>query len=743
MMRGGTAMDGKSGFESVERALSVIESNDLSRVFSMLTELDHAESEAEFEAGVPGLLAAIGKYIKAGRVYTFEWADDSREFMRNTFEYVCPDAANAVSFQERSFPVDSIPAWMPMFNRGEAVVIDDLAEAAKTMPVEAAMLRKSGVKSLIAFPIIARNDLVGIIGMNDPSEIAYTELFFQVLRSTAGHLGNIRTTLHIGAQLEEDRAQLAEALRQFQIEYEIISAIGKIYAYVCRVDLQEDVYEEISCTDDVHRGIARTGKASEAIAGWQDRLVSDSDLAHMAEFMDISTLSERMRAVDTVSTEFQAVTGEWYQVRYIVKKRDASGAVTNVLYCVQQVTDLKVKELEYQRSLEAAVKEAERANIAKTDFLRRMSHDVRTPINGIRGMIQIAEHFPDDIEKLKECRRKAWDSSTYLLQLVNSVLDMNKLESGDVMLEHRPFSLKEMLDDLSSMISAQAAEHGITVQDGVYRSTVDHWRVIGSPAHLKQVLANLSSNAIKYNKPGGTVSLSVDELSFDGARAVYRFECVDTGIGMSAEFQKHAFEPFVQEGSDSVVANYAGTGLGLSIAKELVEEMGGTISLESVEGEGSKFSVLLSFEVDKSEEVEIPAEREGDDDFTGCSMLLVEDNDLNAEIATFLLEDHGVKVTRACNGQEAVDLFSKSDPGYFDGVFMDIMMPVMDGLDAARNIRMLDRADADGIPIYAMSANAFADDVKRSLDAGMDGHLMKPLENERVLEVLRICQCWK
>lgn len=395
----------------------------------------------------------------------------------------------------------------------------------------------------------------------------------------------------------------------------------------------------------------------------------------------------------------------------------------------------RAKEKAYTEQLEESAREAEKANLSKTDFLRRMSHDIRTPINGIKGMLDIADHYPGDWPKQKACHDKIRDSASHLLSLLNNILDMNKLESGSIVLQHRPFHLSRVLQETVSICQIQAVEHDVTFRKNGAEKSVQHWSLLGSETHLQQVLLNFCTNAIKYNKPGGSVTVSVEEFKCEGKTAWYRFICRDTGIGMSEEFQQHAFEVFTQENSQSTRTTYAGSGLGMSIAKQLVDLMGGTVELQSKEGEGTTVIVELPFEIDEHpiilEEEDVEGLR-----FDGVKVLMAEDNDINAEIASFMLENHGMEVAVAQNGQEAVEMFRASQPGEYGVILMDIMMPVMDGLTAARAIRALDRPDAKLIPIFAMTANAFTDDVQQSHEAGMNEHLTKPIQEIEVLKVL-------
>ncbi len=377
--------------------------------------------------------------------------------------------------------------------------------------------------------------------------------------------------------------------------------------------------------------------------------------------------------------------------------------------------------------------EAERANAAKTSFLRRMSHDVRTPINGIRGEVLIAQSNIGDAELQESCRQKIMEASDYLLTLVNNILDMSKLESGVNELAHEPFDLSEVLASINSLTEAQAAERGIVFKVAGGASDISHRRLVGSWKHLQQILNNLAINAVKYNRPDGEVTVSCRELSCDGATAWFEFACADTGIGMSKEFQERMYDAFAQEERDENVTA-AGSGLGLAIVHELVEQMGGSIACESAVGSGTVFRVRLPFAVNAEED---PAGKGAAAEglaVSGKRALLVEDNDLNREIACFVLEQEGLVVECAENGKVGVDRFVASPEGYYDIIFMDIMMPVMDGLEATRSIRALDRDDAKSVPVVAMTANAFLDDINRSLDAGMNDHLVKPIEVDQIHE---------
>ena len=383
-----------------------------------------------------------------------------------------------------------------------------------------------------------------------------------------------------------------------------------------------------------------------------------------------------------------------------------------------------------EKKAKEAQQQAEKANSAKTDFLRHMSHDIRTPLNGIIGMINISERYYGDKEKLYECKAKVMQSMDYLQSLLNNVLDIGKVESGTLQLEHKPFDLIAMLAKQISIVEINAKEYGISFEGGVSMSTFHHRYFIGSEEYLNRLLMNLAGNAVKYNRRGGKVSLYFNEISSDDNTAVFEFVCSDTGLGMSEEFQKHAFESYAREGKETT-NGYSGAGLGLSIVKDIVDRMNGTIKLESKENVGTTFTVTIPLEIDYNAEKEQQKKVEKPD-LSGRNVLLVEDNELNLEIAKMLLEDEKMVVTTAENGEEAVDIVSKSVPGSFDFIFMDIMIPVMDGLEATRQIRTLNRKDTKEVPIIAMTANAFQDDIRECIDAGMNAHIAKPIDIEKV-----------
>ena len=392
------------------------------------------------------------------------------------------------------------------------------------------------------------------------------------------------------------------------------------------------------------------------------------------------------------------------------------------------------KDEKYKAELLIAAKKAEAANEAKTEFLQRMSHDIRTPINGICGFVNMADHYADDIKKQTEYRTKVKEASNLLLELVNDVLDMSKLESGEIVLEEIPFNLSSIFKEVFVVIEQMASEQNIQIE--WEKKEIIHRDFIGSPGYVKRVMMNILSNAVKYNRENGHIYISCMEIpSEQPEMTTMEFVCRDTGIGMTEEFQKCVFEPFAQEHTGSRT-KFAGTGLGMSIAKNLVEKMGGSISFESKEGAGTTFVIQVPFKIDPDADKREEQRDVSEKSIKGLHILLAEDNELNMEIAEFVLQNVGADVTKAWNGQEAVELFRKSEPGGFDTILMDIMMPVMNGYEATKMIRSLDREDAKTIPIIAMTANAFTEDRLKAKEAGMNEHIVKPLDVELLIKVI-------
>ena len=516
-----------------------------------------------------------------------------------------------------------------------------------------------------------------------------------------------------------------ESAQKQQKQLRTIQAIASLYSSTALVNLNSKTTEPIQLSpqlDELLKGDRNTRQMLQLI---HDDVIAPEYREEFSAFADLDTLASRLKDKPCLTYIYQDLKGTWYITYLIPERLDDQGNVTVALIASRNINEYKSQEEEYKENLRETAREAELANAAKTTFLRRMSHDVRTPINGIRGMVTIARMKLQKPDEMNDCLDKILSSSNYLLDLVNDVLRMSKLESGKVLLEEKPFNLKEIIEDTVMFIKVQADEKQISFTG----KTIDilHPHLIGSPVHIRQIIQNIMTNAIKYTPAGGSIFLGCKELSSDSDMAVYEFTCSDNGIGMSEEFQAHAFEPFVQE-HDSARTTYSGTGLGLSIVKDLVDRIGGTIQMTSKKDVGTTFVITLTLKIDNSVITDSRPSGTSGMSIKGNRILLVEDNDLNMEIARSLLEEEGAVITEAKNGQEALDLFLASVPGDFQFILMDVMMPVMDGLEASMKIRSLDRPDAAVIPIFAMTANSFIEDVKQSKEAGMNEHFTKPLD---------------
>ena len=697
-----------------------IKLHSMDTILHQISLMDQVGNEQELSEIIHSLMQAIGNYTGADRVYIFDWETNQKDSLSNTFEW-CADEVTPEIDNLQAIPVSLMPNWVKRFENKEAIVINDLEATKYSEPEEYELLKTQEIRSLIAVPIYANHQMNGFIGVDNP-DLRHNEISITLLSDVGGHLGCVRENL-------KSTVLLKKALDEATKRSEIISTIATLYVTIIHANVKERTYELLKGHDLVQKILGQKGKIDDVMERLPTAFAAMEGREKFREFLNFDTLTERLRNTNYVSTEFVSINGGWRLSRFIVKSRDTQGNVVDVLYVVRDITEEKLRELMYQKQLKESMEDAQRANISKTAFLRRMSHDIRTPLNGIVGMIHIAQKHSNDVAKLQECRQKVLQSTDYLQKLINNVLDISKLESGSLMLEYKSFDLVELLSNNMTVVAMSAYENGVRFEGGVEASTIRHRYLIGSPVHLSRVLMNLASNAIKYNHFHGTVNVHCEELSDDGNMAVFQFVCSDTGLGMSEEFQKHAFDVFAQEGKQSTTT-FSGSGLGLSIVKDIIELMGGMIELESKENVGSTFTVTVPFKIDHSVENNDSQKDSCSQsmELSGKRVLLVEDNAINMEIAHAILEEEHLNITEAKNGKEALEIFQNSKLSEYDVIIMDVMMPVMDGLEATKAIRMLEREDAKRIPIIAMTANAFEEDRKACLDAGMDEHIGKPID---------------
>ena len=580
-------------------------------------------------------------------------------------------------------------------------------------------------------------------GMHDVCRDYYLYVFYpgRVLQMyaaqwTAAAVGVCAAALLLVRAYRQRQKQ--RELAQMEKEYHLVNAIASIYSNNLLIHLQEDRWEPILETPRMEQIVGGAVSARQMIENICENGVSPDSREEFRAFADLDTAPRRLFGKPFIGYTFEDVNGRWFQSLLIPQCRNRDDEVTAVMLLLRNVTEQKQREIVSQERLRQAAEEAAAANAAKTDFLRRMSHDLRTPINGIRGMAEIGRRSPDNSAETNACFDKILGASGFLLELVNNVLDMSKLEAGEAQWESRPFDLRDLLRSAVTVIESQAAELNVRVTLEPFEG--EHWRLIGSPLNVQRIFQNIMSNAVKYNRPGGSVRIRCREECCDGEKATFAFVCEDTGVGMSEEFQKHAFDTFAQE-EGGARTRYPGSGLGLPIAQKTAEYLGGSIRFVSEKGKGTVFTVELPLKLNPEPAADAPEESDADVSLSGMRLLLAEDNALNREIAETMLREKGAETVCASDGAEAVEAFRASAPGEFDAILMDIQMPTMDGLEAAKCIRAMERPDARSVPIFAMTANAFADDVAMSRAAGMNEHLSKPLDFQKVAALIcRYCR---
>lgn len=524
------------------------------------------------------------------------------------------------------------------------------------------------------------------------------------------------------------------ARNELLLEHEVMSAVSRGYFSINSIDLVHDFYEEISSRDHfVHRPTGEGGKAQTKMYELCGSLVAKEYQDSVMNFFDLSTVSDRMQDTDTIEIEYLAADGNWHQARFIEKKRDSEGKVTDILYVTRIVSKEKQQEIERER-LRIAYEVAEQANEAKTRFLLNMSHDIRTPMNAILGYSTLMRGRLEDPE-LQRYQERIERSGNLLLSIINNVLDMARIESGKMELDENYCKIGNIVNNIRSVFEMEAERKDLTIERIV---DVEHVHIICDSTKIQEILTNIISNSVKYTPKGGKITVTTRELP-DEREGYVRIQTVveDTGIGMSKEFLPHLFDSFTRE-RDTTTAKVAGTGLGMAIVKSLVDLMGGTIDVESELGKGTRFTVTISRKIAAPEYYEKKVQPEMIDDiqFSGKRILLAEDNELNAEIAIAILKEMGFEVDHVEDGICCVDQYEKQPAGTYDFVLMDVQMSNMDGYKATKIIRRLPDKQKAQIPIIAMTANAFAEDRKKAFEMGMNGHIAKPIDALKIKETL-------
>lgn len=553
----------------------------------------------------------------------------------------------------------------------------------------------------------------------------------------------------LGRDITEEKYQEEKRLREDQDKANVIQSLSSMYFSTYYIDLEQDTFSSVTQLKEVEKVLRSQENFTSALRVYAEKFIHPGDRENYIQTMSTENLSRTLgRDRHYVSMEYRKILGagedgledyDWVRCSAVLAQTDEKDRPCMAVYVAQDVTESKKKEAREQRALQAACEAANHASASKSEFLSRMSHDIRTPMNGIIGMTAKAITNVENRERVLDCLNKIKVSSQHLLSLVNEVLDMSQIESGEIHLAEERFNLSEFVQSMVEFILPSVLEKEQEVK--IHPLQVEHEDVIGDAVWLQQVFQNILGNAVKYTPAGGKLELMVSEKEAkEYGYGRYDFVFCDNGIGMDEEFVKRIFEPF-SRAEDSRISKVGGTGLGMTIAQNIVRMMGGNISIQSQPGVGSRFTVTLLLKLQHVGEASSHAaiQNQGDLEevsFEGNRILLVEDNEINREIAVDFIQDMGAEAECAKNGQEAVDFFIEKGEGYYDLIFMDIQMPVMGGYEATREIRKLNRPDAASIPIIAISANAYAQDIHASREAGMNEHMTKPLEMDRLMECM-------
>ena len=533
------------------------------------------------------------------------------------------------------------------------------------------------------------------------------------------------------------RGYVAESnMRQMEKQYHIIQSVSSVFSICMLLDLKKNTWEMIKASDQIRKMTGNETNTANMMKFFCKNTVAQSERQKFWDFVNPDTLAERLQGKDYINCQTEIGKGEWFSIMLVPQHHDAHGNVEAALFLSRNITDEKMREMDYQKKLEKSVEQAEQANIAKTDFLRRMSHDIRTPMNAIIGYAELADRNLDKKELLRSYLEKIGICGQKMLSILDNVLELSRIETGNVVLEESAAEAESVLDDCLHMVSAEIEKKHQTL---TVSKNIIYPYIYMDISRFTEIILNLISNAIKYTGEGGTIHCSVRQLPAqkDG-RCIQELSVSDNGIGMSEEFQKHIFESFTRERS-STVSGVEGTGLGMGIVKKLVEMMHGEIKIHSRMGEGSTFTIRIPCRIATFEDTQTKRAQVHPDGkpLVGKRILLAEDNDLNAEIAIALLEEEGLLVERAADGVKCMEMLEKAPAHFYELILMDIQMPILGGYDTTREIRKMADAEKAAIPIIAMTANAFAEDKQRALEAGMNDHVAKPIDMNKLIPTLQ------
>ena len=666
------------------------------------------------------LLEHLGKALNGERTYIFEQNESGCD--DNTYEWVA-DGVEPEQENLQNVSPEVCAGWYRNFSVGGHIVIQNVEDIRESEPLQYENLKRQGIHSLVVVPLYDGKQVIGFYGVDNPP-VKSLEYASNMLHTAAYFIVSSLKRRDLFRELQK-RSYLEG--RQ-SLENILEGARTGIWTIELEEGCQPRMYADR--TMRILLGVPEDIGPEACYRHWFERI--EPDYTAMVEEA-VQEMLKTGRSEVIYPWDHPSLGKIYVRCGGVPDKTfEKPGSCLNGYH--QDITETMVTRKKQEQSIMELLERVRQANSSKSEFLSHMSHDLRTPINGILGMLAILEKSQDDPERQRDCRKKIRVSAEHLLSLVNDVLQVSRLESGRPAAVEEPFDLCAVLEECVTVLSPLAEER--TVRLELETNGLRHTRAVGNPLHFKQILMSVIDNALKYNRPNGSVSVRVEETAFREGTASCRFVIEDTGIGIGEDFKAHIFEPFTQE-HQGARTDYTGAGLGMSIVKKLVDQMRGTVTVDSRLGRGSVVQIILPVRVDEMQSGQAAEEaRDVQGGIAGMQVLLVEDNQINCEIVEYLLKDAGAEVATAKDGKAAVEAFEASAPGTFDCILMDLMMPVMSGYEAARVIRGLKRPDAGTVPIIALSANAFEEDVALAKDAGMNEHLAKPVDIRRMIQVM-------
>lgn len=707
-------------------------------VLNQMVTIDRSRTMEELNRAIQGILEYIGEYTKAGRAYTFEFIE-KQSIYRNTSEW-CAEGVKPQMDNLQAVPFMEMPYWHRQFLRGEKVVIEDIEAAKDEMPLEYRLLKAQDIHTVIVFPMFHTDTLWGFIGLDDPI-LDESQSLINLLTVVGSHLGSAYDSCHKSNLLDEKQNALQASIDAFQREQRFLQVLCQDYISVFFADLKKDYLEILKVDPEVNvlqvsaSEEYMTLSYKEIIESYCRQFMMQEEARKLKKRLNAERLMRELKTRDRISFRFQSLP---------------NGAGHE--YFEAQITRMAIDEENFKvligfRFIDDIVRE-DRENEAKTDFLSRMAHDIRTPLNAVLGFAYIAKAHIDEKSVVSENLDKLQSAGRYIQRLVDDVTDISQIESGHFHIEPAFFNVMTFFRDFQDIMGQMTADRKLHMTCRAH--DILHPQIDADAIRLKQIYVNLVSNAVKYTPEGGMVHFELYEETSDSPGCVRLVSIVqDNGIGMTEDYMKKMYERFSRS-VDTRINKVRGSGLGLAIVKELVDRMNGRIEVQSAVGVGTTFRVVFDFPFEEADsdmilqspmesDLEMAGQSSTESDLTDCErmhVLIAEDNELNYEVAHEILAMHGITSEQAENGKICVERFMEASEGTYDAILMDMQMPVMNGLEATKMLRKMDQYHGNTIPIIAMTANVAKTDMDKCLAAGMTGHLAKPLDIHALIAAL-------